>query len=804
VVRLRRLWSTAFPPEDLTAPAYWPQIDGYEIRGVLGRGGLGVVYRARQRDLGREVAVKMIAAGERSSPEDVRRLLHDAVTAAQLHHERIVPVHAVGQYRGLPYCVMELIGGGSLAGRVADLVHEPRETARLIAAAAGALHHAHRQGVLHRDVKPANILLRVRDPQPTVARPPLADLDACVSDFGLAKQTEGDASLSISGAVVGTPGYMAPEQIRSTKLTPATDVYGLGAVLYECLTGQPPLRAATPFDTLLLTLHREPERPRVLNSRLHRDLETICLKCLEKEPARRYPSAAVLADDLQRWLQGQPVRARRVGPGGRLWRWARRRAVTASLAAALLLALVGGLSTGLVLWRESVANEAQAVENLAREEMARREAEEHYATLRQLMTNHVHVNNVWQPWEEDPNPLPETMLRDAESCLSGLLERRPEDQPLRVLLAEVLTHLGMRQQTNEEAVRYLETAVRLWEQVPRGVTQEPRQRAARATTYGSLSMAYSGHGRRDLALECAETSLALWTPLAADCPTPRYQEGFFGAAHRVGQLLVQLDRSDAEIARQFAILRDRPLLLGSDRGCATLLDMLRVERWLIVAAGHYRAGDSAAWLTVVRQAAAILQPYYDPATRDPTACVRLASDATQICICLRQAGAVPEALAFAERIARAMEELIRQRPEDHRLYWALSGSWEQIGKSHWRLDHVPETVDAYRHAVETQRQACLLAPWAAEHRNQLGWRYLQLGRKLCELDRLDEAEACFRDRQALWPGDEAIHAKALQELHKWAGQVGDPGKRLSPAQRRERQRYLDLYARLEGGGPAKP
>jgi tetratricopeptide (TPR) repeat protein len=697
---------------------------------------------------------------------------------------------------------MELIPGGSRAQRVPDLVHEARAAARLLAAAAGALHHAHLHGVYHRDVKPANLLLRVRDAESEAgpARPPLRALDVCVGDFGLAKRTDGDASLSGSGAVLGTPGYMAPEQIRSEPLTPAADVYGLGAVLYECLTGQPPLRAATPFDTLLRTLHREPERPRVLNSRLHRDLETICLKCLEKEPARRYPSAAALADDLERWLSGQPVRARPVGPAGRLWRWCRRRAVTASLAAALLLAVVAGLTAGLVLWRQAVRQEALALENLDKEEVARREAEEHYATLRQLMTNHVHVNTLWLPWAEDPHPLPDTMLRDAEACLSDLLERRPDDQELRVLLAEVLTHLGTRHAEYGAGAAYFEKAVRLWEQVPPGAVREPRQRAARATSYETLAMAYKALGRRDQALVSFEKSFDLWIQVAGDNPLPAYQESLFGSALQLGMHLIQDGWPEPEVARRLGVLRDRPRLLGSARGYAVLLDMLRVEGWYATIRKHHQAMDSAAWLAATRKATAILASYYDPATRDDRSCLRMAAQALQACTMLRQGGATAEALALADRVHQALAELARQTPEAHLLFWALSASWEQIGKAHWQLGQVPETVDAYRQAVATQQQACILAPWAAEHRKQLGSRYLQLGRKLCELGRLDEAEACLRDRQALWPGDATVHAEAIRELQRWARQVGNAGKELSPREHQEQQRYLELCARLESRG----
>jgi eukaryotic-like serine/threonine-protein kinase len=443
LTRLRRLWSAAFPSEDPTAPECWPKIEGYEILGVLGRGGMGIVYRARQNGLGREVAVKMLAAGQWSSAQDARRLLKEAETAAQLQHNHIVPVYAVGQYRELPYCVMELITGGSLAQRVADLVAAPREAARLIADAARALHYAHLHGICHRDVKPANVLLRVRGPRlptaehdatamPASSQPRLCDVDACLSDFGLARRTLDEAGLTQQGAVIGTPGYVAPEQIRSERPSPVADVYGLGAVLYECLTGQPPFQATTPFDTLLLTLQKEPERPRVLNSRLPLDLETVCLKCLDKEPRQRYATAEALADDLERWLGGNPVCARPVSPLGRAWRWCRRNPLRVSLVG---IGLASSIATMIAVERAWYAAElrlerdgkeiarAAAVEAQGQAEEARNretQAKEKEAALREELARlyyYRQIESAYQFWQRGRvNHVTETL----DACLPSL------------------------------------------------------------------------------------------------------------------------------------------------------------------------------------------------------------------------------------------------------------------------------------------------------------------------------------------------------------------------------------------------
>jgi WD40 repeat protein len=302
----------------------------------VARGGMGVVYRARQRRLNRVVALKMILAGEFASPDAVQRFCAEAKNVARLDHPHIVPVYEVGEHNGLPYFSMKYIDGGSLVQRPPAT---PREAAGLMAKVARAVHHAHQRGILHRDIKPGNILLDAAG-------------EPYVSDFGLAKHVEAATAHTLSGAVVGTPSYMAPEQARghSKRLTTAADVYGLGAVLYELLAGQPPFRGETPLETLQLVLTQEPTPPSRLRPGVPRDLEVVCLMCLQKEPEKRYGSALALAEDLERWLTGEAIRARAAGRLERTARWVRRHPAGAGLVVVSGLAALALVGVGVGQW----------------------------------------------------------------------------------------------------------------------------------------------------------------------------------------------------------------------------------------------------------------------------------------------------------------------------------------------------------------------------------------------------------------------------------------------------------------------
>jgi predicted Zn-dependent protease len=313
------------------------RVPGHELLGELGRGGMGVVYRARQVRLNRLVALKMILAGGHAGEQERARFQIEAEAVARLQHPNIVQIYEVGEADGRPFLSLEFVDGISLDRRLAAMPLPPRRAAELVETLADAMHYAHERGVVHRDLKPANILIGP-DGQPKI------------TDFGLAKQLDLDTGQTRSGAVMGTPSYMAPEQAAgmSKAIGPATDVYALGAILYELLTGRPPFKGDTLLETLEQVRTRAPVPPRRFGADVPRDLETVCLKCLQKEPGERYASAQDLADDLRRFLADEPIRARRVGVAERLWRWRRRRPLAANLVEAVVVLLVVGALY--VLW----------------------------------------------------------------------------------------------------------------------------------------------------------------------------------------------------------------------------------------------------------------------------------------------------------------------------------------------------------------------------------------------------------------------------------------------------------------------
>ena len=391
----------------------------YEIIREIARGGMGVVFEARQVSLNRTVALKMILAGQLANDTDVRRFHTEAEAAANLDHPGIVPIFEVGQHEGQHYFSMGFVEGQSLSQRLADGPLPVREAADLIRRVSDAIQYAHERGVIHRDLKPANILLDQNG-------------NPRVTDFGLAKKVQGDSGLTGSGQIMGTPSYMPPEQAGAKRgeVGPAADVYALGGTLYALVTGRPPFQAATAMDTVIQVISDEPVPPRRLNASIPRDLETICLKCLEKEPGKRYASAAALGEDLGRYLAGEPIVARPVTRSERAVKWARRKPAIAALMG--LVALVAAFGLGGVLWQWRAAvkarNVAQAREQDARDAQAKERVQTELAKqqteLAEQRLYDVRMNFVQRYWEDYNGNLFRQALDEQLPANQGGIDRR--------------------------------------------------------------------------------------------------------------------------------------------------------------------------------------------------------------------------------------------------------------------------------------------------------------------------------------------------------------------------------------------
>ncbi len=374
----------------------------YEVQAELGRGGMGVVYRARQVSLNRSVALKMIRSAALASDDEIRRFQNEAEAVARLDHPHIVPVYEVGEHDGQRYFSMKLIGGQPLHEAPGSYIANPNAAAGLLVTVAEAIHHAHQRGILHRDLKPSNILLDEH------GRPH-------VTDFGLAKRVEGDEGMTPSLAVLGTPGYMAPEQARGkTRLvTTLSDVYGLGAILYALMTGKAPFSGETALETLDRVRLQPPVAPSRIDPKVPRDLETICLKCLEKEPARRYASAEALAKDLSRYLAGEPILARPAGMAERAVKWARRSPAIAALLGLVALVTALGLAGVLWQWRQAVVarrdaeresgrakSQPELAEERLQDSLRARATERQQTELAEQRLYDARMNVVQSQWEE--------------------------------------------------------------------------------------------------------------------------------------------------------------------------------------------------------------------------------------------------------------------------------------------------------------------------------------------------------------------------------------------------------------------
>jgi serine/threonine-protein kinase len=584
------------------APTGWPAVPGYEILAELGRGGMGVVYKARQTGLDRLVALKMVLGGARAGSADLARFRAEAQAIAQLRHPHIVQVYEVGEFEGQPFFSLEFMEGGSLADQLQGTPQPARSAAELVEALARAMHVAHERGIIHRDLKPANVLVSAGvgagaattlpadrtspaanaatptgKPKPITRGPltthhsPLAN-QYKITDFGLAKRLDQADALTQTGAVLGTPSYMAPEQAwgKNQQIGPAADVYALGAILYELLTGRPPFRAETALDTMLQVASQEPVSPGRLQPKVPRDLEVICLKCLEKDQRKRYPSAAALADDLHRFLNHLPILARPGGRLGRALKWVRRRPTAAALLGAGVLAVIGALvgityhsvQLGRALKdTEQARADAEASAEHARQEKKakelqrqaaetqRQKAEANFrrarAAVDQMLTRVAEEELAYLPHMEK---LREAVLSDALRFYEEFLQEKSDDPVVRQEAGRAYRRVGdiyFLLNWYEPAKKAYGQALALQDKLVAEFPAEPAYRAEQATTHLAQGTLLAAIGELEEAEDAYRKARDIRERLTADKPeVPAYQLDLAIACNALGNLLRETGRTD--------------------------------------------------------------------------------------------------------------------------------------------------------------------------------------------------------------------------------------------------------------------
>jgi eukaryotic-like serine/threonine-protein kinase len=725
-------------PNPESAPTYEPpraEFPGYEILGVLGQGGMGVVYKARQVRTDRVVALKVPG---HLDVETRLRFTTEAQAAARVSHPNIVQVYEVGEHGGRPFLALEYVPGGTLAERLAGTPHPPRPAAALAETLARAVGAAHAHGVVHRDLKPANILLSgARSQESGVSKdstltPDSWHLTPKVADFGLARRIDTDSGQTRSGAILGTPDYMAPEQAagRNKEVGPPADVYALGAILYELLTGRPPFRGVGMLETLEQVRTLDPVAPRRLQPAIPRDLETICLKCLQKEPARRYPVAGELADDLKRFLDGLPVRAR---PVSRLERWvkrARRNPLATGLAAALCLVLIGAAGYGVVYH----------LRLQAQRDRARYHFQMSVRSIEELLTTE--VADDYLDLEPRAELKRKALLEKALSFYEELLRVEPDDPGLAWLAA-------------------------------RG--------ARRVADIHRLL------GRDAEAMAAYDRALDRLAPLAANPPDGTDPAREIADCHNFTGEVYRLkgDPAAAEAAYRRALAIQQPLHDSNAGHAGYCHDLSRTHYNLgIVARQGGRPGDAVAELT---EAARLLDgvPTDNVIQRRHRARVYL-----NLGPALRAAGRLPEAEQACQQAIALFDALVVENPNRYDFQFERSAALNNLGLVRLTARNAAGARGALKQAQDQLEGLSLNFRAIPLYRAELAKTYNGLAAVAFELR--DAAEAASMSGRAadVWGALAAAHPNAAVYHGELGISLGNQGRALEPSSPAEARKLL--------------
>jgi serine/threonine-protein kinase len=731
---------------------------------------MGVVYKARPISLHRPVALKMIKAGVLADDAELRRFQNEAEAVARLDHVGIVPVYEVGEHDGQRYFSMKLVEGSNLAEQLPTFKANPTAAATLLAETAEAVHHAHMRGILHRDLKPANILID-------------AEGHPHVTDFGLAKRVESDVEMTQSGAILGTPAYMSPEQAtgRRGSITTATDVYGLGAILYALLTGKAPFGGESVFEALDAVRTRPPEPPKKLNPHVPRDLETICLKCLEKDQRRRYASAQALADDLHAWLGSRPITARRVGSAERVWLWCKRKPAVAALAVAVVLAAVGGTAAVIVVqteanrllekknfdlqlsntkldqqrvravdretqaidavkrFRDAVANETVLKNNPALDDLRKRLLKEPLAFFRALRDR----------LQADRDTRPESLARLADACLglSSLTSEIGDKQDALIAYRESLAIFQKLADANPavtdsqknladshynigrllsatgkpaEALQAYESALAIRQKLADANPAVTRFQIDLAASHKNIGLLLSDIGKPAEALKACDLDLAIEQKLADVNPSdPALRSNLAGTLHNVARILYLQGRNSEALA---LYERARSNSEAAVRGDGS------VTRYQLFLATHHNAignvltntGKPAEALKAYESARAI---YLKLADANPTVTdfqSLLASTDINIGMLLSETGKPDQALKAYESARAIHQKLADANPTVIDFRFNLALSQDHIGNVLREIGKPAEAMKSFETSLAIFRVLVREHPESPEFASGLG------------------------------------------------------------------------------------
>jgi tRNA A-37 threonylcarbamoyl transferase component Bud32/tetratricopeptide (TPR) repeat protein len=673
----------------------------YEVLKELGRGGMGVVYKARQVSLNRPVALKMIKVGILADDAELRRFQNEAEAVALLDHAGIVPVYEVGEHEGQRYFSMKLVEGGNLAEQLASFKDKSKAAAALMAEAALAVHHAHMRGILHRDLKPANILI---------------DSEGLphVTDFGLAKRIEADLEMTASGAVLGTPAYMSPEQANGRRgtITTATDVYGLGAILYALLTGKAPFGGDSVAETLDAVRSRPPERPARLNAKVPRDLETIALKCLEKEARKRYDSAAALAEDLHRFLDGRPVVSRRVSNSERVYRWCKRNPVVAGLlgtvAALVLVGFVGAITAAIYF------GQAAASERLARldADNARKVAD---ARRREAEASRAEAISQKQKAEASyalaRKAVDDSYTKISESALLNV----PGLRPLRRAL--------------------MESARPFYEDFLRDRADDPALLTDLAATQFRIGQILSDLSEQDKARLALRRAVELYDKaLAARPGEVAVLEGQAEVWHRLGDLDYRTDRPTANAAYRKAIsIRER---LAAEHPAQSRFRMALSRSLNGLAISSTVAAEIR---DAYRRSLELRLKLADEIPEDPDLLHGLCESFLNVGIVIWNDGHREECVALLKPAIDYGRAAVARRPHDLEFASDLSAAYSSGASYFWQLGRGDEALALSGESVAFVRKLSADNPDVRSYRDALANAMGDYGQYLQELGRTDEA-----------------------------------------------------------------